>query len=372
MVKDNMKKIIEDTIYGIGRDNLVHWFITNYPNLHKDMVLANHAVQLDIPNIFHAEGTVWTHTMMVMTWIEAKHKSDSRAGYRRYIKLLTTGLLHDIGKPLCLEQMEPTELKPLRNSFNGHEGVSTWNAVGILKHLQIEAPQIYTDEMISDILTLISTHGVYVDDNTDLEALKNDFREADKCGAIRLVEEGKFDKYTPRKYLKRNRNDDTESVVIFMCGLPNVGKSTYINSELYKDYFIVSRDSLLTTFHFEKMGYMATYNEIYRDIHNDDTLLKEFEEQFRQLLQTASKKEKVIVDMTLMSLSSRRKMLNNFPHHRAHAKVIMTDKENILQRNEERGKAGKYIHSNVLEGMMKSFVIPIKEEGFAKVELIIN
>ena len=83
--------------------------------------------------------------MMVLTWIEAQKEKYSDEDY---IVLITSALLHDTGKPNCQETMPANDTKPIRNSFKGHEGVSTFFSVGVLKKLQAEFPEIYTTEII--------------------------------------------------------------------------------------------------------------------------------------------------------------------------------------------------------------------------------
>lgn len=356
----------------LDRDKLVHWFIQNEPVKYKEMFDSNHAVELNSPNIFHAEGTVWTHTMMVMTWVEAKYKSE--LDYFDYICLLTTALLHDTGKPNTQEEMPANNDKPLRNSFKGHEGVSTFFAVGVLKKLEKDFPDIYTSEMIGTIIKLISTHGVHIDEGTDLYQLKKYFRDCDKSGAVRLVEQGKFEQYEPRKYLKKTQKDENKNV-IYLCGLPNSGKSRLreylLNSK--PDMFVVSRDDLLEEYYKQKTGTVSDYNTMYRFIHEDKEINKDFDNCFRELLNLANKSENVIVDMTLLSLSSRRKMMNNFPKHKHNIIVIMTDNNELFRRNNKRfEETQKYISPKVIENMMTFFVFPVLEEGFENIEFLLN
>ncbi len=351
------------------RDKLVQWFIENEHEKYLEMVNSMHTVDLKFPNIFHAENQVFTHTLMVMTWIEAQKEKYSE---NDYIKLITTALLHDTGKPNTQETMPANEDKPIRNSFKGHEGVSTFFAVGVLKKLQKDFPEIYSEEIIKDIIKLISTHGVHIDETTELKELKEAFRQADKNGAVRLVTEKKFEQYEPRKYLKPTMK--TDSKLVLLCGLPNSGKST-ARKELNKfgEYFILSRDDLLETFYEAKTGKVDSYNTMYKYIHNDKDILKEFEGVFAKQIEQARKYKNVLVDMTLLSLSSRRKMLNNFPKFKAEIIVVMTDNDELFKRNKKRfEETNKFISEKVIENMMTSFVFPVKEEGFENIEFIIN
>jgi len=369
----------------MNRDTLVSWFIKNFNQYHIDMMNSNHTVNPDEPNIFHSEGTVWTHTMMVMTWIMARHsvnydglvevKDDT------YTILLTAGLLHDLGKPVCEEENEANETKPLRNSFKGHEGVSVLLSIGVLKKLQEDFPEYYSDRVVEYIIKVVGTHGVALD-GEDLDpyfySLRNSFRIADKRGAIRQVDEGLFSQYSKRKYAQRG-NPQPGKEIVFMVGLPCAGKSTTIKNECcqHDEYVVLSRDNALFEYYehtLKKPEGGLDYSGVYKYIHNDEDYKKEFDQYFEDKIRMYSKNiDKVIVDMTMMPMSSRRKMMNKFPNHKRRCVVVMTDWESLQSRNDERRELeGKNIPPFVFENMAKSFVYPVLEEGFEDIKLIIN
>lgn len=356
----------------ITRDKLVTWFIKTEPEKYQEMLESNHAVDIHQPNIFHCEGTCWAHVMMVMTWIEAQKEKYSDEDY---IVLITSALLHDTGKPNCQETMPANADKPIRNSFKGHEGVSTFFAVGVLKKLQKEFPEIYTDEIIEKIIKVVSLHGTYIDETSDIYFLRDEFRKADKNGAIRLVDEGLYSQYEKRKFLKPTTTEKNKNVFV-LVGLPNSGKSTLRNAfvQSFPEASIVSRDDLLEEFYEEKFGGTDTYNNMYNVLHEDKVLLKEFTKRFEDYLNKLAKtSDNIIVDMTQLSLSSRRKMINHFPKHNKKAIVIMTDNDELFTRNHTRHiETKKYISEKVIENMMTSFTFPVLEEGFDDIELIIN
>lgn len=361
----------EEIELGINRDKLVCWFIQKYPQFYLDMVNSNHCVDLLQPNIFHTEGTVWTHTMMVMTWIEAM----SISNVDDYYILITSGLLHDLGKPSCEELSEATEVKPIRNSFSGHEGMSVYLGIEVLKSLKEDFPDVYTDEVIEFIIKIVGTHGVALDGEPGrFLDLREKFRIADKRGAVRQVDEGLFSQYGKRNFsTNKNLHDDKEVVVV--TGLPCVGKSTLISQE-YNEHKKISRDDQLMVFFREKepQAPKMSYSEVYKYIHSDEKLQKEFNDYFEKYIGQVSKNDKkVVVDMTMMPLSSRRKMMNKFPNHRRKSVVMMTDRNTLSERNVFRKETeGKYIPLHVFENMAKSFTYPVEAEGFDDIRLIIN
>lgn len=339
----------------VRRDNLVGWFVKNEYNLHQSMVNSNHSVGENI-NIYHAEGSVWTHTMMVATWIEAKRNVLKE---RDYLVLITSALLHDIGKPTCEELKEATEDKPLRNAYHGHEGVSTMLAVGILKKLQKEFDE-YTDDVVKDILKVISLHGCAIETKDEyLHYLLTEFNQADKNGACRQVDESTQGQYSNRKFLKQNRTQDKE--LILMVGLPCSGKSTYIKENL-SDYCVVSRDE-------EIMNYIRgdlTYNEKYNAISGSNDFDKHFDEVIKQKSKSC---DKIVVDMTMMSLKSRRSMMSNFNGFKRKAIVMMCDSNTLAERN--RNRVGKTIPESVFENMSKQFTMPVDNEGFEDILIVL-
>ena len=356
----------------ITRDKLAVWFLRNEPEKYKDMCESTHTVNMFEPNIFHMESQVMSHIYLVMTWIEAQKEKYSDEDY---VVLITSALLHDTGKPNCQETMPANDTKPIRNSFKGHEGVSTFFSIGVLKKLKAEFPEIYTDKIIEKIIKVVSLHGTYIDETSDIYFLRDEFRKADKNGAIRLVDEGMYSQYEKRKFLKSVQHDQGKTLTV-LVGLPNSGKSTVREQmqELNKHLFVVSRDDILEYFYRRKTGKIDNYNKMYNFLHDDKELLKEFTREFEEQLNYAAKvKSDVLIDMTQLSLSSRRKMINHFPKFNKKAVVIMTDNKTLYERNDKRHKeTGKFISEKVIENMMTSFTFPVLEEGFDSIDLIIN
>lgn len=356
----------------ITRDLLVTWFIKNYKDLTIEMMKADHTVDLDFPNIWHGEGTVWTHTMMVMTWIEAQK---DKLKNEDYIVLITSAMLHDTGKPQCLETMPASNDKPIRNSFKGHEGVSSFIVVGVLKDLKTYFPEIYTDEIIEKIIKLVSLHGTFVEESSEMRFLQMKFREADKFGAIRNTDEGLFSQYEPRKFLKKGPGK-FKNKLFMLIGLPNSGKSTLREKIVSEnpETIVISRDDLLEVFYKEKTNEINTYNVMYKYIHDDKEILNEFDTRFEKFIQDTSKQDiPVIIDMTMLSLSTRRKMISKFSNHKKEAFVVMTDNNTLFNRNIKRyQETKKFISTVVINNMMTSFTYPVLEEGFENINLIIS
>lgn len=352
------------------RHTLTKWFIENYPGMYRSMCESDHNIGTSHINPYHAEGSVWTHTMMVMTWLEAQYRKDPGGQIpQTRTTLLTAALLHDIGKPLAEVTKEASSTLPKRKSFPGHEGLSTHSAVGVLKDLQKDFPEEYDDAIVEKILEVIGTHGVFIEgDDSYLKELRVLFREADKMGAVR--EEDVLTSQYPGRNFVSPSNTPSKKVTL-MVGLPCSGKSSYIAAAA-SNFTVVSRDSYLFEWCKDNPS-LTTYSDVYKWVHEDPERLRSFNNAFDRYVKEAAAGElDVVVDMTMMTLNSRRTMLRKFRDHSWHAIVMMTDNDTIQKRNEERAKDGKFIPPKVLFNMASSFVYPVKEEGFESINLVIN
>ena len=346
------------------RDILVTWFVKNYPEYYKAMNLTYHEVSSDHMSPYHGEGSVWAHTMMVMTAASINNFG---------IEVLTAALLHDIGKPAAKEYIAQTPDKPARNRFSGHEGISTFKAIGVLQELLRDFPEHYTADSIETIIRLISLHGVSLTELKDpLLPLRSKLMHCDRTGAIRVLSDGQEDHYPPRKFLKPSKKVEGKELIM-MVGLPCSGKSTYVEENL-TGYTIVSRESFLFKLyreHFNSDGALTSYNDIYNFLHSSEYRRNVVNQEFDKYVQQVVKaSDKVVIDMTMTSLESRHKVLAAFSKHSAKAVVLMPSMQEIYGRNADR--EGKYIPEEVFTNMSKAFVCPVLDEGFTDIHLIIK
>src|SRR5574344_1680636 len=251
----------------LDRDSLCIWFMKNEKELYERMLNTSHNVSSEEHNIYHAEGSIISHRLLVMSYFEYKKE---KYNFDDYITLLTSALLHDTGKPECIEEMPANESKPRRYSFKNHEGVSSFISIGILKKLQKDFPEIYTEEIIKNIIKVVSLHGTYVEETSDIYLLRMEFHKADKCGAVRDVNEKLYSQYEPRKFLKQSKKESKE--LIMLVGLPCSGKSTFREEYLKNnpDVFVVSRDDFLEVFYKKEMNEKHSYNNMYFTVHHDE------------------------------------------------------------------------------------------------------
>ncbi len=392
----------------ITRDSLVNWFKKNYNNIWVDMVKCSHGVDVGDHIKFHNEETIACHTLLAMTVAEQQEYSNI---------LLPVMLLHDIGKPYVEEVLEKKfrdypedkiherfqveykdwweldddinisfldyliskygEINTYKR-FSGHEGISTMMAIDILEDMSKDFNIDLENQKV--ILELISLHGCRNESvGSLLSTLRNLVRKCDKDGAVRMLEDKdnlKYSQYEGRNFSSRGKAQEDKSLVI-MVGLPNSGKSTFVRENL-KEYTILSRDSYIIDYYNTKFANISlksrltTYNDIYGEIHRTKESRQEFDSAFERYCHKINQEEsRVVIDMTMMSMSSRRKMLNKFKTFTADCIVLLTGAEELEKRELERSKVGKAIPRDVYFNMSKSFIMPTVEEGFETVSIML-
>ena len=159
-----------------------------------------------------------------------------------------------------------------------------------------------TEQEKIDVLKVISLHGVNVS-QLSVPYLSM-FRKADATGRITNKDTRKD--YEPRRFHKPTLTPKFN--VTFLVGLPCSRKSTYAKS-LGLD--ILSRDDLLTSQH-----PALSYNQAYSLVHSNPDSLAKFNQSFEQHITSKARAGKnLIIDMTMLSLKSRRSMMTHSNTH---------------------------------------------------------
>lgn len=349
--------------------NLVKTFQTNYASLVADMQISHNESPLGIYSNWHLEGSIYTHTMMVLAQMQdlvCKMPTRSK-------ELLIAALLHDIGKVKTRKVLED------KVTFYDHANVSTFLAIDIISSLD---PTL-TNEQKVFILRLINYHQVFfqlTDDMTDkgysrfkakfntpigfelVQALKL-HRIADFAGRIAKFEDGtqtqRLDQlYEELAYAqpKPKRIKELPHAII-MVGVPCSGKSTYIKNN-YANYISISRD--------EQIMKYATKNMTYTDAWNiaDQT---QVDIDYETLLHsTIAAKKDLVIDKTNLTYKGRKKLLNLFRNagYQTTIVVLLTQPFLIQQHTEKRIE--KRVPSSAFNNMVASFQLPFEDEGETK------
>ncbi len=358
------KEVITSVTDEVTRDKLVTWFCQTHPIPVRRMKEVNHFPDDRVDHPFHGEGSVWTHVMMVMTHIMC---DANLTIYQKNI-LLLVALFHDLGKPAAFRIKVDTKRNIEKHSFDGHEGVSVFKALDYWGSLEKEFNFYANSDVKLLVLELIGRHGTnIIQDDHDIEFLQKRFRVADKEGAIRNIDENIFAQYPKVKLAKRGTDKDNKKLVI-LTGLQGSGKTTYAR-ELDKDgYYILSRDDEILTF-CEAYDEINDYGQAWEYLYSDENRLKSFDEYFDRLIIDVSKyQDKVVVDMMMLTVSQRRKMLNVFSNFEKRSVVFLTSLSELIKINEKRGK----VSTQKLKDSVRKFIWPLKEEGFVDVKYIIR
>ena len=383
---------------------LVNWFQIECPEEAEAMKDSDHHYLDTVPNPWHYESSVWTHTMMVLKVAEIHNASKTN---------LIAALLHDVGKPLAQEFKELEEHPFGKYRFIGHEGISFHLSIKILNKL--EKLQVLNTEEKIHVLKLISLHGSlfdYIKDGKETSnsskvynMFENTFKgkqqfielvkmvkydhmgrfsvdmdsiddTADKLGSNKpdgIFNDANFgtkhtkDLVHKKQHKMQHKMQQTSQIVIF-TGLPCSGKSTLIEKYIESstiDYEVISRDVILMQYANTNasLSEEITYSKIWQNLSKEDH--KEIDDETRKAFIAAIKQDKnIIIDMTSMSAKSRRKWYSSLPPRYFKKSVVMcTDIDTIKERNTKRNiDTGKHIPHRAFLEMMKSFTVPTYAE----------
>jgi len=350
---------------GLYMNSIVEKFLKSNHDIVESMKDADHNYSAEYPSSFHAEGDVWTHTMMVCE--EAiKLRSPKEAAL--------SALLHDIGKPPARVVLDDKK----RVRFLGHEGISFYMAVSVLR--ETYGDDLTSEEMVM-VLKLIACHselfnwkgGAADDSIASRFAGQPEFLEqlsyqamSDWNGRIATDHAGPPDLIALSKsisLLEKKELDIDAPTLTILIGPPASGKSTYIRDNL-PDAAVVSRDDILM-----EITPGDTYNEKWESQDNE-AIGRELEKRF----QSASKSgEDIVIDMTNMSKKSRRRWLRGNwikrNDYNTKAVVFATSYDSMVARNKDR--SGKEISEGVVSRMMRSFCFPMADE-FDDVSIVLE
>jgi poly(A) polymerase len=92
------------------------------------------------PKKYHAEGNVWTHTMMMLEKMAGKEFKKEFPKFRARPDFALAILLHDAGKPLTIKTPEKDGVDRIR--FDGHDVVAAKLAAKVCQRLKLSRAEI--------------------------------------------------------------------------------------------------------------------------------------------------------------------------------------------------------------------------------------
>ena len=319
-------------------------------------------------NPYHMEGSVWTHTMMVM------NEMKNHGHYSDVTEIIT--MLHDIGK--CdVRDVKTKDDGSVRVRFFGHSGFSFYRAIDVMKDWELAV-----DAQIH-ILSAIALHGEFYDyfrgeeisDNM-WNKLKERFKYNDHLFHTTFDQvvadcngrhSGVIDTFVDIDEIVNNVGDchcgdppkyDGRPVVTMLIGPPACGKSTWVEKNTVDD-IILSRDAIVM-----EIGGGVSYTEAFASV--DQRAVDQ--DLHAMTVNTVIDGMSFIVDQTNMSRKSRRKILGQIGNkYWKKAVVFATGYEEIMRRCHER--KDKHIPDYVMKNMIGSFMIPMYDE-FDEIEWV--
>ena len=360
------------TIEILTTGEIITRFVERFPEYYKDMNSVEHGFKGEFINPHHIEGSVWTHTMLVMKEVDNAKRHGNKNGNvtdsETFMVHALAALCHDIGKAYCYVDLEDKS----RRRFTNHEGVSVVYAKEVLEQFEM------MPFMMTRILTIVAKHGVlypYFEDerisdkNKDklAQSLKYDniqdlirFFEFDHYGRFNAHDLGNVDASIQDLYDIKMRaeklvsNDTTQPIkgqIVIMVGPPRAGKSTYIETIIRPDTVVISRDNLVM-----KYGTGDSYSESWKSLTVEQQTM--IDEEIIKTYNDALKDNKghIIIDMTNMSKKSRSKWVNH-PKAKGYfreAVLVLETPKVLLSRNTPE----KFIPENVIHSMLRNLTYP--------------
>ena len=153
-----------------------------------------------------------------------------------------------------------------------------------------------------------------------------------------------------------------KSKVILLVGPPLSGKDTYLRSQDYSDFTMISRDDILMSLH-DTSDYSEAFHKV--DQKEVDRLL------IQKIQDCIDNKKNVIINMTNLSKKGRNRHLSKFPNSDYEKIAVVFPKLDIdeyINRNLKRkNEENKFIPLNVIESMISNWEDVTSDEGFDQI-----
>jgi len=150
-----------------------------------------------------------------------------------------------------------------------------------------------------------------------------------------------------------------KSKVILLVGPPLSGKDTYLRSQDYSDFTMISRDDILMSLH-NTNDYSEAFGQV--DQKEVDRLLNQ------KIQDCIDGKKNVIINMTNLTKRGRNRHLSKFPNSDYEKIAIVFPKLDIteyINRNLKRkNEENKFIPLNVIQSMIDNWEDVTSDEGF--------
>lgn len=157
--------------------------------------------------------------------------------------------------------------------------------------------------------------------------------------------------------------ESKQPYVVLLIGTPLSGKSTFLIKHFSDEkYTLISRDEILM-----EVAGTRDYNEAWNILSDKKDGQKQVDKKLKYRLITLAKAgENVIIDMTNLTIKSRRKHLAKFPKHFKSAIIFefLSTEEYIIRNEKRKIEESKGMSPEVMERMKSSYEEVTDEEGF--------
>lgn len=149
--------------------------------------------------------------------------------------------------------------------------------------------------------------------------------------------------------------------IVYLVGLPAVGKSTYIKKH-YPDYVVISNDEIIEE-------YAKKHNMKYNEAWGKVSFKFVKNECMNRFNKAVSQKKNIVIDNTNMTVKSRRAY--EHPGYIKKAVVFRISDAEHKKRIEKRLKeTGKFVPEDAVKNMIAKYVEPSKSEGFEEITFV--
>ena len=328
----------------MNKSEIIKWFMDSFPELVKEMQESDHNFDKDNLNPYHMEGSIWTHTCLVVNAAQEGHHN------------ILAALLHDIGKPMCEERVEDKK----RVRFFNHESMSAFMALDVMKKFEEDFKIKLFKKELFQAIALHTEPFKLSNEKLDERLVNQDksflhmlkvLNEADADGRFYFA--GDSERYWEPQAKTREITPKPKTATV-LIGLPCSGKSSYIRTlDPETSHSVISRDDILMKFPGE------TYDEKWKNA-DQKKVDKIFQDWKKRCVESG---DDLIFDLTHMSRKSRRRSIHNLPSdYKKKAIVFMPTLTEIAERSRKRSKTGKSIGGDVYEKMVCAFYPPMYDE----------
>jgi predicted kinase len=144
-----------------------------------------------------------------------------------------------------------------------------------------------------------------------------------------------------------------------LVGVPGSGKSTWVANQEWKDNcYYISTDKHVEAY---AEAHGKTYSEVFADY-----MPTAVDNMVEEVIRARDGGMDIIWDQTSTTVASRVKKFKMLPNYE-HIAVVFETPDRIELKRRLDSRPGKEIPDVVIEGMLASFEMPTKEEGFNEI-----